>query len=929
MVAEPWPGVDPAWSRFIDVPSTAAVDPAGSSHRWHLLDNGPQLAARGAEPAGTLLCVHGNPTWAYLWRRMLAAASVADRPWRVVAVDQLEMGFSARTGVFRRLEDRITDLGDVTAELGITGPVITVGHDWGGIISLGWATRHRSQLAAVVLNNTAVHPAGFTVPAPLQLALHPLVHRWGTTTTAAFLRMTHALAHPALAKDVKAAFMAPYRTAARRQGVGNFVADIPAAPSHPSWATLAEVSEGIRALDVPALLLWGPKDPVFSDQYLRDLLDRLPQADVHRFEGAGHLLPEDRDVATPILGWLDQNLHGDQQGNQHGNLHAGNVRSPGHPESSPPAAPFRPMLAELDGRRADSSAAVVDMAPLGGRPGAGPRTLSWAELAERVDHLAAGLRSIGVRPSDRVSLLVPPGIELTSLIYACLRLGAVVVVADAGLGTAGMSRAIKGAGPAFLIGIERALLGARLYGWPGIRISATELSAAKRRLLGVAHTVPELLAGGSAAAAWVESAEVASARVASAGVESAGVESARSEPAETDPDAAAAVLFTSGSTGPAKGVVYTQRQLSAMRDTLKNTYNLHAGTALVAGFAPFALLGPALGATSVTPDMDVTAPATLTAAALADAAAAVQATAVFASPAALVNVLATAPELTAGQRRSLAHVTLLLSAGAPIPEPLLAQVQKLVPDATLHTPYGMTEALPVTDISLAEIRAAGPGNGVCVGTAVFGSEVAITVLQASGTVSDEVTAAPDITGEIIVRGAHVKDRYDRLWITQEHSASVPGWHRTGDVGHLDSVGRLWVEGRLGHILTTAAGIRTPVAAEQRAETVDSVKRAAVVGIGPAGAQVAVAVIETVPRAKTSALASAELARHVRDAVSSDAAVSSGAAVSSDGAGSGLDLAAVLVVPAVPTDIRHNSKVDRTALAAWAGTALAGGRMRTP
>ncbi|RAN77942.1 hydrolase [Bacillus sp. SRB_336] len=906
--SEPWPGVRASWRRTLSVASTAAVDAPGASRQWHFLDNADDVAATGMEPAGTLLCVHGNPTWSYLWRTLLAGATspatlAAGGPWRVVAVDQLDMGFSERTGTFRRLEDRITDLSDLTAALHLDGPVVTVGHDWGGIISLGWANRHRDRLAGVVLTNTAVHPAGFSLPPALKLALHPAVHKWGTTTSAAFLRVTHALAQPALAPEVRNAFMAPYRTALRRAGVGNFVADIPASESHPSRAALEEVSSGIRTMGVPALMMWGPKDPVFSDRYLRDLLSRMPHADVHRFEGAGHLVQEDRDIATPAFDWLAKNVPASED-----RVPGDRAANPASASRSHADADFRPMLAELDARRHDDSTAVVDMVPardravsgpgaVGGRAPARPgsRSLSWADLARDVDDLAAGLAGLGVRPGDRVSLLVPPGITLTTLIYACLRLGAVIVVADAGLGTKGMSRAIKGAGPAYLIGIERALTGARIYNWPGVKVCAEDFTPAtdaiKRKLLNVAATVPQLLANGRA------------------------MRLAASSPAMGSPgaDDDAAVLFTSGSTGPAKGVVYTHRRLAAMRDTLKATYKLDAGTALVAGFAPFALLGPALGATSVTPDMDVTAPRTLTAAALAEAAAAINATVVFASPAALVNVVATAAQLTDTHKTALAGVELVLSAGAPLGEPLLAQVQELAPHAALHTPYGMTEALPVTDISLAGIREAGAGNGVCVGLPISGATVAVAPLTPEGGVHPEPTTRAHVTGEILVRAPHVKERYDRLWITQEQSASIPGWHRSGDVGHFDDAGRLWVEGRLAHILATPAGVRTPVAGELAAEQVPGVARAAVVGVGPAGVQAAVAVVETVPPSQHSGLAGTGLAAQVRSAA----------------AGVGLELSAVLAIDTMPTDIRHNSKIDRTALSAWASRMLAGEKAGRP
>ncbi|MFC9352979.1 alpha/beta fold hydrolase [Arthrobacter sp. NPDC057013] len=888
MVAAGWPGVVPEWSREIAVASTSAADEPGTVRRWHLLDNAAQLSARGLTPAGTLLCVHGNPTWSYLWRSLLAAGSDPAHPWRVVAVDQLDMGFSERTGTFRRLADRINDLADLTDALGLDGPVVTVGHDWGGVISLGWALAHPQQLAGVVLTNTAVHqPSESGIPPALRLALHPAVHGWGTTTSDAFLRVTHSLANPPLPADVRKAYMAPYRGAGRRAGVGNFVADIPVDASHPSFPALSGVAEGLHGLKVPALMLWGPRDPIFSDRYLKDLITRLPHARVHRFEGAGHLLAEDRDIAAPAFEWL-----------------SGLGRDGGLvPEETTAGAdgvpPLWGPLTELAAGAAGGDTAVAEMDAAGNVA----RRLSWQALEWSIAALAAGLRAAGVGRGSRVSLMVPPGADLTVALYACLRLGAVVVVADAGLGTRGLSRAVKGATPDFLIGIDRALAAAAALGWPGRRISMLDLPPASRRLLGVETSLAALARRG-------------------AGL-SPELMCHASSPAP-DPDADAAVLFTSGSTGPAKGVLYTHRQLAAMRDTVAETFGISSGARLVAAFAPFALLGPALGAVSVTPAMDVTAPRTLTARALADAAAAIEATVVFASPAALRNVVATRGGLGRAGLGALGRVELLLSAGAPVPEPLLADVQRLLPQASLHTPYGMTEALPVTDISLEGIREAeadaaagtvpGAGNGVCVGRPVHGARVAVVPLAADGTApgNQPVTEA-GVTGEILVGAPHVKQAYDRLWLTQRESIRTPGWHRTGDVGHFDAAGRLWVEGRLAHIVTAPRTVVTPVGAEQAIERLDDVGLAAVVGVGPSGTQAVIAVVETVPSARKAGPASPHRAGRVRAAALE----------------AGVNISAVLEVPAQPTDIRHNAKIDRTRLSRWASRVLAGGRPGKP
>ena len=987
---EEWAGVNPRYSHRLEVPTSAPIEQRAQqagARRWHYLDNLPVLVEQGLEPIGTILCVHGNPTWSYLWRTVLDAGVNERAPWRVVAVDQIDMGYSERThldleGERRSLTDRIADLGDFTKALGLDEtdkPLVTLAHDWGGLVSFGWALEHREILSGVMLTNTAVYHDGIeNIPAALRLALG--VHEWGTHDSTAFIDVTLGLAQnegrlPApgsagagaldgalpqpvgkqpkrlypspLNEAIYRTYRAPYAHSAWREGVRNFVGDIPTGTDIPSYTPMQRIAEQIRDLDVPAFFQWGTKDPVFQRRYLFDLMERMPQAKVHRYEKASHLVIEDYDIASPMISWLAQTFgtredgalvpphnveaeHRAARARRHGLTTGEGATAEGTAAEGAVPAAFRPMLAALTERANDASTAVVDMDPKGDGTSVSV-TLTWAELNQQVNAAATRLHALGVRPGDRVNLMVPPGARLTTLIYACMKLGAVIVVADTGLGIPGLTRALKGANPSFLVGIPAALSAARTLLWPGVRISVEPLGSVQEKLLGVAGSVFTAPAADGTPGAPVPTPTVV-------------------EFPSPVPDADAAVLYTSGSTGPAKGVVYTQRQLAGMRDAIANTYGFAPGSGLVAGFAPFALLGPALGATSVTPTMDVTRPKTLTASALASAAAAIDASVVFASPAALVNVVATADELNAEQRAALAKVQTVLSAGAPIPVPLLEALSALVPNASLHTPYGMTEGLPVTDVSFEMIRQAiaeGTPNaagevldpfardGVCVGFAVYGAAVAIAPLLQDGSVADELTHEPGVTGEILVSAPHVKDRYDTLWVTEEQSISTPGWHHTGDVGHLDASGRLWVEGRLAHVLLTSQGVLTPVAAEQSAESLPEVRRAALVAVGPAGTAAPVLVIEA--SANTAALEARQSASGLKRALLDRVPgarrfpIAEGVApfelsqlvrqkVAED---TGVELAAVLVVHEHPTDIRHNSKIDRPALGEWASKVLAG------
>jgi acyl-coenzyme A synthetase/AMP-(fatty) acid ligase len=313
-------------------------------------------------------------------------------------------------------------------------------------------------------------------------------------------------------------------------------------------------------------------------------------------------------------------------------------------------------------------------------------------------------------------------------------------------------------------------------------------------------------------------------------------------------------------------------------------------------------MGAALGISSVVPDMNLTAPSTLTATAMAQAVESVDATMVFASPAALANVARTRAGVAA-----MPGVRLLLSTGAPVPAELLREVLTMMPSAQAHAPYGMTEVLPVADIGLKEMEAAGQGNGTCVGYPVPGVTVRLSALDAHGNAVGPLSDAPGVTGEVCVQAAHTKQRYDRLWVTEHAASRDPGWHRTGDVGHFDDDGRLWIEGRLVHVIVTAQGPVTPVGLERRAEAIPAVKRAAAVGIGPRGAQQVVMVMET--EYGTSGLAPDGLRDAVRDAVG--------------------EVPAVLTVSDLPVDIRHNSKIDRVRLGRWAQRVLDGGRVGKP
>ncbi len=851
-------GWNSSWSSFVDAP-----DGAGIVRRWHVLDTG------NADPELIVLAVHGNPTWSYTWRHL--AAALPDSV-RLIAPDHLDMGFSERTGVTRRLADRVADLRALTDHLELSGDVVVVAHDWGGPISLGWLEAAHTDpsspitITGLVLTNTAVHqPEGASAPTVIRSARTPGVLKKVTVDTPTFLRGMFELSNPRTPAGIRRGYLAPYDTPARRQAIATFVEDIPLEHDHPTASTLDAIADGLAELhDVPTLLVWGAGDRVFSDLYLHDLEGRLPHAVVHRHPSAGHLVSEDIDVASTIVDWLDA-----------------------RPSQTSTPNP----LGMIDLTAMLREPAIADRVAI--REMAGSATsITFAELDTAVQETAEALLAVaGINPGERVALMIPPGIDLAIAMYGCWRMGAVPVLVDGGLGPKRMSAAMRVANPDHLIGIPKALAAARALRWPGRTISSAPLSGVTRRLLGTAEDLPGLR---------------------------------RRRPASVDlptvdVDTEAAIVFTSGSTGPSKGVRYTASRIAAQVDALVDLYDITPDDSLVAAFAPFALYGPAMGITSTVPDMDVSSPGTLDASTLLAAVDAVDATMIFASPAAILSVLETMPDISVLDRSGFDQVRTLLSAGAPVPTHVLRRaVDEVVPNASAHTPYGMTECLPVASIDLATLESIDRTGlteiGVCVGRPAVGVDVTISPLDDDGNPSGVISDEPGILGEVWVRAGHMRLGYERLWHTTHLASPSGGWHATGDIGALDGDGRLWIGGRTSHVLRTPSGPKAPVPIERAVDVLDFVRRSAAVAVGPPGAQVIVVIAEVVNADKKPRQASLERIDAIRSAVSE---------------ANGLDVAACLEVAALPVDRRHNSKIGRSELAEWALHVLEGGEVKAP
>lgn len=253
----------------------------------HYLDEGPR-------DAPVIVMLHGNPTWSFYWRTLIPELS---RTHRVIAPDHVGCGLSDKPQVYPyTLEQHIRNLEALLTHLAVRDVTLMV-HDWGGGIGVGYATRHPDNVARLVCFNTAA----FFEPVlywPIRWARLPglgdvLLRGFNAFALAALVAGTSQRQRFTL--EVRAGYLAPYRTWHDRIAILRFVQDIPLEPGHPTRKTIDDIEARLPLLrDKPLLILWGADDPVFTvDTFLAGWRQRFPEAEVHVLEGAGHYVVED------------------------------------------------------------------------------------------------------------------------------------------------------------------------------------------------------------------------------------------------------------------------------------------------------------------------------------------------------------------------------------------------------------------------------------------------------------------------------------------------------------------------------------------------------------------------------------------------------------------------------------------------------------
>jgi acyl-CoA synthetase (AMP-forming)/AMP-acid ligase II len=512
---------------------------------------------------------------------------------------------------------------------------------------------------------------------------------------------------------------------------------------------------------------------------------------------------------------------------------------------------------------------------------------TYQQLDRASDAIARELGTLGIRPGVRTVLLVTPSLDFFALVFALFKVGAVMVCVDPGIGVRHLKQCLAEAQPSAFIGVSKAHWARRLLGWARDTLKTN------------------IVVGPEKARSW--------GMITLAELQRCGSRSDEPVMAETLAADPAAILFTSGSTGVPKGVLYTHAHFDAQVRALGTQYGIEPGELDLNTFPLFALFAPALGMTSIIPDMDFTRPGSVDPRRLVEAIEDFGPTNMFGSPALLTRL----GRWAAAREMRFPSLRRVISAGAPVPSHVLSTFARLLNEgAEVHTPFGATESLPVCSISSNEVlqetqTLTDRGQGVCVGRTV--GDVEVSIIRITDEPLEEWSEAllrpQGEIGEIAVRGSVVTHAYyNRDQSTRLAKIPAPEggvYHRMGDVGYLDPVGRLWFCGRKSHRVETANGTLFTIPCEAVFNTHPAVFRSALVGVQRGKRVEPVLCVELEADHRGD-----DPAQLIRELLALGAEVEHTRPIRE-----------ILVHPGFPVDIRHNAKIGREQLAVWASGRL--------
>ncbi|MDA8528869.1 fatty acid CoA ligase family protein [Opitutaceae bacterium] len=562
--------------------------------------------------------------------------------------------------------------------------------------------------------------------------------------------------------------------------------------------------------------------------------------------------------------------------------------------SQPPSANIAQHLPLMAVTQPDTAALKVPR----GRTTAGEinyLTLSFASLEAEAAAWQHRITSAGVQRGDRVLVMVRQGLPLIASVFALFATGAVPVVIDPGMGRKTFLECVKRSRPKALLGIPLARFFSHVFreAFQSVSIRIGASSGTTARCPTTTATPEKLTVAASAT------------------------------------DELAAILFTSGSTGAPKGVCYEHGMFSAQVELIRQTLGIKPGEIDLPMLPIFALFNPALGMTTVVPEIDPSKPAAVDPEKIVQAIQQENVTNSFGSPTLWLKI---AQHCTA-QNITLPSMQRVLCAGAPVPPSLWELMQTILPAGELHSPYGATEVLPVSAISATEVlkdtaTQTLAGHGTCVGKIIAPNAVKVIRLR-NGVITslDDVEELPSgEIGEIIVQGPSVTKEYDALpqatakakipdpspdtcdliLDTSGAGAAAPVWHRMGDCGYLDDQGRLWFCGRAAERVESKSGPLFTEQVEPAFNQHPAVKRTALIGHGKRPHQRAAIVIEPHDPAVTkSSKTCRALGRKLRE-LTRDHPIAGRVNL-------------FYFHEDFPVDVRHNAKIHRLTLTEWAET----------